>query len=619
MKQVTLIVFLSFLYSFVFSQKVSRAYNAMIDGKTDKALELFSKVIEKNPDEVTALVGYARTIYDMATIFKNSGQNVSSKITQLAFESSIMYLKQSEKYYAYIDEEDKKFISEKLLIKNLPDIVLLKFKLSEYLWSFHYNLKNNIDTIEYFEKNLSFGVGTQNEVNKKLSNLYYNAAKKSNTIRDYNIFISKFQNSSEARSALKDIEELETQNAILNPHIDTLESLIKKYPENIRIPVMQEKLAWLYLSTFDNNSSIQAIKSVRNKIEKLTRIDRQQMLDSCDIIMTKSECKRLLSSDNIYNILSFIEANRHFTTVDFEPLKRHKNELVTKYLFSSDNMNYFLLTQFCKELPITNGFANEILTKATLDLKGKCLECINSTLLNFINRNLQVNDNLSNALLNVLQKNLNISLHSITNEYLFSACQTIQINDQTHPIKAIVNSLGVHETMLKENLYITPVNDNWDLICIIKVNTDGKVKRQYYFLNHDDVYDLLPEIKLSAPIYVAIKQRFGVVSFTPPKIYRQNESGFEVLVYGYTASNQSCCPAYEININYKYENKNLTPLVANYINSYNYSLVQENLNSYYNINSEISSTAFENCMMNYPRQTDNAHSDLMEENKYVNP
>lgn len=206
------LLFFSFFYQLGHSQKITRACNALNENKFEKAFELFSEVIEKNADEVTALVGYGRTLNDLITFEKKINDDYPREISQNKFEISIIYLSKAEKNYSKIDNDDKEFLAKKLKINNLNDIGSLKIKLSEHLWSYHYSYKNNIDSAEHYERFFSFGYKSNREVKNRLSALYYKAAKKSNKISDYQSFIQKFPKSYESTLALKNIEQIEVEN-----------------------------------------------------------------------------------------------------------------------------------------------------------------------------------------------------------------------------------------------------------------------------------------------------------------------------------------------------------------------------------------------------------------------
>jgi hypothetical protein len=601
MRKLILIFFVLINFS-GFSQKTVRACNALEDLKYDKALELFSEVIEKNPTEVPALVGYAKTIIQIITTSSAISNDAAKKASKSVIEMSVLQLITAEQNYVSADNNDKELLSKRLAINNIDDIFSLKIKLSEYLWKNFYVVLNEINAIEIFISKFSFGNEQLRQAERKLSSLYFQQAKIQNTIGSYQLFLEKFPNSRETSDALQQIENIEVESAISTPQIDTLKKLIQKYPDNSKIDIMQEKLARLYVNSIDENTKPSVITKVIRKINNLNRINRSTYIEECNLIYTKSMINELLKSNDLSIIMPFLKSSAKYTSIDFEPLRRHRNQLITNDLLEKAEINYALFLLLMKEETMENPKSLEILNKASSDLKNKCTQCYKDLLNGYYNNEIPVSYNFKDPLMEVILQNINLSFNSISSDYLFNACKSININNNTMPIRDLVTSLGVFETLIAEDLYISQVNNSWDIISLIKTNKEGKVKRQNYVYNFMNAYELVPEIKLNAPIYTAIKQRYSIVQFSAPKIYRKNDNGFQILLYGYTSSNQTCCPGYEININYKYENGVLLPLLANYVNPYYSTIPQDNLENYYKISNAIFTSGYENCLLKFDRQ-----------------
>jgi hypothetical protein len=597
-------IFLIFINLNSFSQKISRACNALEEYKYEKALELFSEVIEKKPYDVPALVGYAKTIIQIINSNKTISTEVVNKTSKSGIEISILQLNTAEEYYESTEEKDKEFLNKRLSVNYINDINSLKEKLSQYLWSHFYADINEINDIELFISKFSFGNEQLSLAKKKLSSLYYLQAKKYNTIKDYQFFIEKFPNSKEKLLALQQIETIEVEAAIASPQIDTLKKIIQKYPNNSKIDIVQEKLARLYINSINENTSPSVITKVIQKIERFNRINTDKYIEECNLIYTKSMINELLKSNDLSIIISFLENSVNYSTIDFEPLRKHKNQLITKELIEKSDINYLLFLLLMKEETLENPTSIEILNKVSSDLKIQCTQCLKELLNTYISREISVDYIHKDPLMEIILQNINLSFNSISNEYLFNASQIIKPNNSI-PIRDLVTTLGVFETLVGEDLYLSQVDNSWDIISVLKIKDGGKVKRLNYFYNHMSSYDLLPEIKLNAPIYTAIKQRYGIVNFSTPKIYRKNDNGFQILLYGYTSSNQTCCPGYEININYNYSNGVLLPLVANYVNPYYSTIPQDNLESYYKVTNEIFSSGYENCFSKFGKTSIN--------------
>jgi len=568
-----------------FSQKISRAYNALSEMKYPRALELFGEVLEKDPNSVPALFGYAKT-----TMESFEKLNLTSGESEL--EKSMNYLTQAEALYPGMNKDDQQLLIKELTVFTTADITSLRIKLSDFLWDKHYTTRVNIDSVERYATNFSFGNKSAVVVREKLAFLYYQKVMSLNTISDFKFYLSKFPDAKETPAAKKALENLELDLALQNPQIDTLEFYIKKYPLTERASILQEKLADLYINTINENASESSIKQVKNKILQLDKIKQSKYLDLCAFYLIKKEYNSLLASDNISQITVFLKKHAALKGLDLKPLALHKNELIYKKLISDAEINYPLYLQYIREVKIENPGMNALLNRVKEDLINKSVSAYKKYVNAYINDNFNVSTDRLQAVSDFVDKNLYTGA-SFGTDTLYRVSKSVTETNQNQIIKRLIESLGLFNSFISKEFYLMPNDSYWDIIHLVRVSSDNKIKRSFYVFGEMNQYVLIPEIKTNAPIYTAIKQRYSIVSFSTPKIYSKNGDAYQVVLYGYLTGDQPCCPGYEMNINYKYDKGQLTPLLANYVNRRSGSIEQESINSYYRIGLNFLESEFE--------------------------
>ena len=473
-------------------------------------------------------------------------------------------------------------MTEKLAIPSPNAIQFLKIELSAILWKIFYANNSFIDSIELYKTNYSFSAAQDLFVKERLSFLNFKQTQRLNTVLAYNNFLLKFPNSKEASLASFEIEGLEIKDALLYPSVSILNATLKKYPYSSQIKKMEEQLANLYFHSIDKNSSSLFIMDIKNKLEQLTHVPVDNFIDSCNFFLIQIEFREVYKSNDLSKLNAFIDRNGYNKQLDMAKMTNKRNQLIVGKLLSEDQTDFVLLQSLVKDFSYPFEGMNDILTKVSNELKGKCIKGLKEFLNSYIEKNMGSPSQQLDPLCAVILKNCNLNI-SIDQRKLFSSISKLPSGTNDELIDQIVDDLDIFSDFLRDNLYIKPVDDNWNIINLIKFNKDGLQKKSQWTMTPNGNYELLPEIKIIYPIYAAIRSRYNIYSFSIPKVIKQNELGFEVLLYGYNVNTNPCCPNYEISIQYKLEKGTLLPVNANYVNNYYSNLEVEGLEGYFKI------------------------------------
>ena len=561
-----------FIANVSIGQKLNRACKAVSEMKYEKALDLFSDILEKNPRNVPALIGYAKSRCELIDKLKQS---------QIEIEKSINYIKTAESYFTICTPDENELITKELSIFTSYDLSNLKIRLSEVLWNNFYSTIENLDSLSNFSINFSFGDKQINLLSYRVSFLNFKIAESENTINSYKKFLIKFPNSNESTLATNALEVLETSKALAEPSIESIEIIISKYPNSSKIKELEYNLADLYFKSINGNSSSSIIINVKNKLLKLTHSDFKKIIDSCSLYLLKNEYKELVISKDLAKINYFISVNGKNTSIDFTQLRSIKNNLIKSEILSENEINYPLLITLIKDVPFDYTGLSELLTKTSANLKKRCIEGLSDYIKKYIQDNFSISSSIADPITGLIIKNTNIDIQ-ISNESIYDFSKNVESQDSDEIVQELSNKLEIFKSLLSDDFYFKP-NDDWSLVSTINANKNGTFKRKFYVYGINNAYESLPDIKLNFPIYLAIKNRYSVSSFSTPKVLVKNNLGYEIVLYGYMSTDATCCPSYEINIQYKLENNTFVPLIANYVNR-NYSTIsQDNLNDFYKI------------------------------------
>lgn len=248
---VFIILSLSFAVS-VQAQKVHRAAKAMYELKFDKSFELFDEVLEKEPENVIALVGFAKARLRENELKKNP---IPLEVLQLCYDN----LLKGKSGLQYIKEDDAKLLMIDLRVFNAKSIDTLLEQTSNLIWNYYIKEEKSISKFEFFQANY-YKDNFQNPsrlVGYKLDKLYYDSLSNINTFSAYNFYLDKFDKtklvkgiySNDAKSKILGIEYKEAIDAkgaekllqfVAKNKIKNLEGIAKKTFEELLIPTTRE-------------------------------------------------------------------------------------------------------------------------------------------------------------------------------------------------------------------------------------------------------------------------------------------------------------------------------------------------------------------------------------------
>jgi hypothetical protein len=248
---VFLILSLPFAVS-VQAQKVHRAAKAMYELKFDKSFELFDEVLEKEPENVIALVGFAKARLRENELKKNP---IPLEILQHCYDN----LLKGKSGLQYIKEDDAKLLMIDLRVFNENSIDTLLVQTSNLIWNYYIKEEKSISKFEFFQA-YYYKDNFQNParlVGYKLDKLYYDSLSNINTFSAYNFYLDKFDKtklvkgiySNDAKSKILGIEYKEAIDAkgaekllqfVAKNKIKNLEGIAKKTFEELIIPATRE-------------------------------------------------------------------------------------------------------------------------------------------------------------------------------------------------------------------------------------------------------------------------------------------------------------------------------------------------------------------------------------------
>ena len=112
MKKIFITIVLLFSTQLIFAQKLERAINALNENKTDKAIELFQELIEKNNSDLAAIIG----------LIKARDIKSPNRINKEELTESIDLLTRTAPEYDNLSSEAKFFYATKININDRNDI-----------------------------------------------------------------------------------------------------------------------------------------------------------------------------------------------------------------------------------------------------------------------------------------------------------------------------------------------------------------------------------------------------------------------------------------------------------------------------------------------------------------
>ena len=172
----------------VHAQKAHRAAKAMNELKFEKAFEMFEEVLQKDSNNIVALIGYPKARLKENELTQNP---IPLELLQRCYD----YLQKSKTIE--LKESDAKILQEDRLVYNEYSVDSLLIKCSNLIWTNYIKEESSIAKFEFFQANY-YKPNSQNPsklVAYKLDKLYFDSLSKVNTIPAYNFYLEKFDKS----------------------------------------------------------------------------------------------------------------------------------------------------------------------------------------------------------------------------------------------------------------------------------------------------------------------------------------------------------------------------------------------------------------------------------------
>jgi hypothetical protein len=364
---------LSFAVS-VQAQKVHRAAKAMYELKFDKSFELFDEVLEKEPENVIALVGFAKARLRENELKKNP---IPLEILQHCYDN----LLKGKSGLQNIKEDDAKLLMIDLRVFNAKSIDTLLEQTSNLIWNYYIKEEKSISKFEFFQANY-YKDNLQNParlVGYKLDKLYYDSLSNINTFSAYNFYLDKFDKtklvkgiySNDAKSKILGIEYKEAIDVkgaekliqfVTKNKIKNLEGIAKKTFEELLIPTTREIEKREYaralaspgvslLETFINDyKSAPEVRNAKDSIEHRYYYDAQakHLLTNYETFLNryKSSVFKNEIEDSVVAIRfrTTINSNNKSDLTNFidQSTKFHKSNLIKSLIDSTNSRIYNL-------------------------------------------------------------------------------------------------------------------------------------------------------------------------------------------------------------------------------------------------------------------------------------
>ncbi len=285
MKNIYSIVILLVLFSInIFSQDKTRGFKFLKKKKYLKSEKFFSKILTKEPEDVSSSLGLAQVYsvleyekkdlfksYKMVKIAEENFEKLNKvnkrKIKDYVSENIIQDTKNDidDKLYEFITKENKRRIMEKFLTncldsKYYQDILNIRASKDYLTVKSH----NTIEAYDKFVKKYK-NFNKIEEARTQMYKLAFEKAKKIHNEKTYNEFLKNYADAPQIFLVKKLRNELVFENAKLYNSINSYEEFIDKYPEAneiMKAKILRDKLA------FNEVKQINSINSYDGFIKK---------------------------------------------------------------------------------------------------------------------------------------------------------------------------------------------------------------------------------------------------------------------------------------------------------------------------------------------------------------
>lgn len=373
-RALVLIIFPLFFAIQVQSQKVHRAAKAMNELRFEKSFELFEEVLAKEPNNVVALIGFAKSHLKEN---ETNNNHISIEVLQLCYDN----LMKGKSRLQFVKEDEAKLLLIDRLIFDKYSIDSLLNQASNLIWNGYIKEETSITKFEFFQENY-YKENRENPANlleEKLDKLYFDSLSNVNTISSYSYYLDKFDKSkyvkgvysNEAKAKILRIEYKEAYDAggidrlslfITKNRIKTFEGVAKMEYEGVLKLATKEiekrefkralsdpgvKLLEAFVKNYKtSNDFFAAVDTIEHRY--YSKAKNTQALSDYELFLSKYEVSKFKNEveDSVASIYfkNTIESNRKADLVGFiEKVNGyHTEELIQVYVDSTKNKIYNL-------------------------------------------------------------------------------------------------------------------------------------------------------------------------------------------------------------------------------------------------------------------------------------
>ena len=642
MKKIFFTLVLIFSTQLIFAQKIERAINALNENKTDKAIELFQELIEKNNSDLAAIIGLVK-----ARDIKSPNKTNQEELTE-----SIDLLTRTAPEYDNLSSEAKFFYATKLNINNRNDINNIIGVLLEDLWIKFVSKSESIEIIESFESKYNKFYTIKFYVNERLLDLYYKEAELKNTIQDYQKFLYKFPKSKYTNKVNLEIDNLTFKAAVNSNNLYDLEVFIKTNPQSKNINEASDILSDLYLRSLRNLDQQSEMESILVKLNNLKNTPKTQSnIAKIETALSGiylndiEKSKSLIEVENLMRNLSrlkladsistkIITANKKIYQLELEIISTQKNHLVINDFlikYEKFNSNHLSLYDIRDSVWFVNlgTYKNNKLEEyadffKTVTYNARYASLIESIRLDWLQ---QIRNTITSSIDNyIAEESSELSRINNLSKIILSNNSILKINlDVGYVLKYmsngdIYNYLNNTIKYLLEQDKISATTLFYDYnsySSIFKTYTliNGNIAANVYAVRNNNLFQV-PSFSTNHTLFSAIKTRYGVVKFSNINIeeYYPSTDEYKISLYGYTVMNLkggTCCPSFKIDILYSKQGSVYLPKTALSVNN-NYSSIETSVNLNILNKIDLLQTIGD---LNQTKDPDNDYNDLISETR----
>ena len=561
-----------FLFQFSNGQKIMKGIDAYNNSKYEKAATIFIDVLEKDSNDIVAQIGFCQSNISQHDINK-------ANLLPSVYKYCYYLMNKAINNLSFSDTETKKLLSEKLLVSSTSELIAAKTKLSGILWNDYYAAINLSDSVQYFFDKYCYGENLKKAVSIRMSTLYFEKAKKNNTVEAYESFLTRFPQAAESEKAKEAIEYIEVSFALSDGSTTSLERTIKKYPNSPKSAEMRKQLAISYFKSINVNADTEKIQRVIKQLKSLHTDDANNLIDSCRYFLFLNEYRSASLSNNPRTINTFLNNYDEFNNLtEYKTVLKRKLDLLYEKILNDYNVNYTELHDFLVDAPLSYPGLDKIISKSVTDFSKKWHETIENSVSNFFSENSNINSDFHYLLTRLILQNMPVSFNIDT----LSLYNNIKLSENDNA-PALIKAMKMSDQIDESELSIKANTSDWSIITIRKKNNNGSyTKTTYAYKINENAYKPISDLKTIEPIYAALKRKNGILFFSTPEIIGKTYENYDIEVYGFLPGDKPCCPSYRVVINYEQSKNSFAPKSLQTLEQFSDN-ISESDNGYYYI------------------------------------